>query len=146
MKAEKDMREYLFLSWLGSFAYERNNKCNLQHNENDMQASEPVEHNVAEIDPILFDDVDVRNRSSSPASLGPESGNVIAQTTSSVISQDRIKWMKNNKASNKRQKITEATSSNTERLRKLTETLMKEEKEDSKEGVFGKYVASELKG
>ena len=31
-------------------------------------------------------------------------------------------------------------------LWKLTETLMKEEKEYSKEDVFGKYVASELKG
>ena len=53
--------------------------------------------------------------------------------------------MKNNKASNKRQKITEAPSSYTEILRKLTETLMKEEKEDSEEDVFRKYVASELK-
>ena len=40
MKAEKDMREYLFLNWLDSFVYERNNKCNLQNNENDMEASE----------------------------------------------------------------------------------------------------------
>ena len=30
-KAEKDIREYLFLSWLDNFAYERNSKCNLQH-------------------------------------------------------------------------------------------------------------------
>ena len=29
-----------------------------------MEASEPVEHNVTEIDPIIFDDVDVQNRSS----------------------------------------------------------------------------------
>ena len=69
MKAEKDMREYLFLSWLDSFVYERNNKCNLQNNENDMESSEPVEYDITEIDPIIFDDVDVRNRSSSPASL-----------------------------------------------------------------------------
>ena len=54
--------------------------------------------------------------------------------------------MKNNKASNKRQKSTEAPSSNTEILRKLTETLMKEEKEDNEEDAFSKYVASELKG
>ena len=54
--------------------------------------------------------------------------------------------MKNNRASNKRQKITETPSSNTEILRKLTETLIKEEKEDSEEDVFGRYVASELKG
>ena len=54
--------------------------------------------------------------------------------------------MKNNKATNKRQKITEAPFSTTEILRKLTETLMKEEKEDSEGDVFGKYVASELKG
>ena len=54
--------------------------------------------------------------------------------------------MKNNKASNKRQKITEAPPSNTEILRKSTETLMKEKKKDSEEDVFGKYVASELKG
>ena len=54
--------------------------------------------------------------------------------------------MRNNKASNKRQKITEAPSSNTEILRKLTETLMREEKEDSEVDVFGKYVAIELKG
>ena len=148
MKAEKDMREYLFLSWLDSFVYERNNKCNLQNNENDMEASEPVEHNITEIDPIIFDDVDVQNRSSSPASLGPESGNVIAEKPSSVISQatGQLKWVKNNKASNKRQKITEAPSSNTEILRKLTETLMNEENEDSEEDVFGKYVPSELKG
>ena len=148
MKAEKDMREYLFLSWLDSFVYERNNKCNLQNNENDMEASEPVEHNITEIDPIIFDDVDVQNSSSSPASLGPESGNVIAEKPSSAIFQatGQLKWVKNNKASNKRQKITEAPSSNTEILRKLTETLMKEEKEDSEEDVFGKYVASELKG
>ena len=69
MKAEKDMREYLFLSWLDSFVYERNNKCNLQNNENDMESSEPVEYDITEIDPIIFDNVDVRNRSSSPASL-----------------------------------------------------------------------------
>ena len=148
MKAEKDMREYLFLSWLDSFVYERNNKCNLQNNENDMEASEPVEHNITEIDPIIFDDVDVRNRSSSPASLGPESGNVIAEKPSSVISQatGQLKWVKNNKASNKGQKITGAPSSNTEILRKLTETLTKEEKGNSEEDVFGKYVASELTG
>ena len=148
MKAEKDMREFLFLSWLDSFVYERNNKCNLQNNLNDMEASEPVEHNITEIDLIIFDDVDVHNRSSSPASLGPESGNVIAEKPSSVISQDtgQLKWVQNNKASNKGQKITEAPSSNTEILRKLTETLIKEEKEDSEEDVFEKYVASELKG
>ena len=52
-----------------------------------MEASEPVEHNITEIDSIVFDDVDVRNRSSSPTSLGPESGNVIAEKPSSVISQ-----------------------------------------------------------
>ena len=148
MKTEKDMREYLFLSWLDSFVYERNNKCNLQNNENDMEASEPVERNITEIDPIIFDDVDVQNRSSSPATFGPESGNVIAEKPSSFISQatGQLKWVKNNKASNKRQKITEAPSSNTEILRKLTETVMKEEKEDSEEDVFAKYVASELKG
>ena len=148
MKAESDMREYLFLSWLDIFVYERNNKCNLQNNENDMEASEPAEHNITEIDPIIFDDVDVQNRRSSPTSLGPESGNVIAEKPSSVISQatGQLKWVKNNKASNKREKITEAPSSDTEILRKLTETLMKEEKEDSEEDVFGKYVASELKG
>ena len=113
-----------------------------------MEASEPVEHNTTEIDPIIFDDVDVQNRSSSPASLGPESGNVIAEKPSSVISQatGQLKWVKNSKASNRRQKITEAPSSNTEILRKLSETLIKEEKEDSEEDVFGKYVASELKG
>ena len=76
MKAEKDMRECLFLSWLDSFVYERNNKCNLQNNENDVEASKPVEHNMTEIDPIISDDVDVQNRNSSPASLRPESGNV----------------------------------------------------------------------
>ena len=54
--------------------------------------------------------------------------------------------MKNNKATNKRQKITEAPPSTTEILRNLTETLMKEEKEDSEEDVFGKYLESELKG
>ena len=75
MKAEKDMREYLFLSWLDGFVYKRNNKCNLQNNENDMEASESVEHNITEIDLIIFGNVDVQNRSSSPASLGPESGN-----------------------------------------------------------------------
>ena len=84
MKAEKDMREYLFLIWLDSFVYERNNKCNLQNNENDMEASEPVEHNIT--DPIIFDDGDVQNRGSSTASLGPELGNVIAKKPSSVIS------------------------------------------------------------
>ena len=87
MKAEKDMREYLFLNWLDCFVYERNNMCNLQNNENDMEANEPVEHNITEIDPIVFDDVDVQNRSSSPASLGPESENVIAEKPLSVISQ-----------------------------------------------------------
>ena len=148
MKAESDMREYLFLSWLDIVVYERNNKCNLQNNENDMEASEPAEHNITEIDPIIFDDVDVQSRRSSPTSLGPESGNVIAEKPSSVISQatGQLKWVKNNKASNKREKITEAPSSDTEILRKLTEILMKEEKEDSEEDVFGKYVASELKG
>ena len=164
MKAKKDVREYLFLSWLDSFKYERNNKCNLQNNENDMEvsepvehniteidpiifASEPVEHNITEIDPIIFDDADVQNRSSSSATLGSESGNVIAEKPSSLVSQatGHLKWVKNNKASNKRQKVTEAPSSNTEILRKLTETLMKKEKEDSEEDVFGKYVASELK-
>ena len=148
MRTEKDMRQYLFLSWLDSFVYERNNKCNLQNNENDMEESGPVEHNITEVDSIIFGDVDVQNRSSLPASLGSESGNVIAEKPLSVISQatGQLKWVKNNKASNKRQKITEAPSSNTEILRKLTETLMKEEKEDSEGDVFGKYVASELKG
>ena len=117
MKAEKDMREYLFLSWLDSFVYEKNNKCNLQNNENDMEASEPVEHNITKIDPIIFDDVDVQNRSSSLASLGPESRKAIAEKPSAVISQatGQLKWVKNN-------------NSNTEILRKLIETLMKEEK------------------
>ena len=107
-----------------------------------------VKHDITEINPIIFDDVDVQKRSSSPASLGSESENVIAEKQSSVTSQatGQLKWVKNNKASNKRQKITEAPSSNTEILRKLTETLMNEEKEDSEEDVFGKYVASELKG
>ena len=69
------------------------------------------------------------------------------QLPSSVIFQatGQLNWVKNNKASNKRQKITEAPSSNTEILQKLTETLMKEEKEDSEEDVFGKYLATELK-
>ena len=67
MKAEKDMREYLFLGWLDSFTYERNNKCNLQNNENDKEASEPVEHSITEIDPIIFGDVNVQNRGSSPS-------------------------------------------------------------------------------
>ena len=122
MKAEKDMREYLFLSWLDSFVYERNNKCNLQNNENDMEASEPVEHNITEIYPIISDDVDVQNRSSSQASLRPESKYLIAEKPSSVISQatGQLKWMKNNRASNKQQKITEAPSSNMEILWKLT--------------------------
>ena len=148
MKAEKDMREYLFLNWLDCFVYERNNMCNLQNNENDMEANEPVEHSITEIDHIIFDDVDVQNRTFCPASLEPESGNVIAEKPSSVISQatGQLKWVKNNKPSNKRQKKTEAPSSNTEILRKLTETLMKEEKKDSEEDVFGKYVGSELKG
>ena len=117
MKAEKDMREYLFLSRLDSFVYEKNNKCNLQNNENDMEASEPVEHNITKIDPIIFDDVDVQNRSSSLASLGPESRKAIAEKPSAVISQatGQRKWVKNN-------------NSNTEILRKLIETLMKEEK------------------
>ena len=52
-----------------------------------------------------------------------------------------------NKASNIRQKISKATSSNKQILQKLTETLIKEEKEDlCKDDVFGKYMASELKG
>ena len=145
MKAEKYMREYLFLSWLDSFVYQRNNKFHLQNNGNDMEASEPVEHNITEIDHIIFDDVDVQNRSSSPEYL---SGNVIEEKPSSLISQatGQLRWVKNNKASNKRQKISEAPSPNTEILRKLNETLMKEEKEDSKEDMFGKYAASELKG
>ena len=32
MKSEKDMREYLFLSWLDNFAYEKENNCYLQNN------------------------------------------------------------------------------------------------------------------
>ena len=93
MKAEKDMQEYLFLSWLDSFLYERNNKCNLQNNENDME----VEHSKTEIDPFIFDDMDLQNKSSSPASRGPESGNIIAEKPSSVISQatGQLKWVKN---------------------------------------------------
>ena len=43
MKSKKDMREYLFLSWLDNFAYERNNSCYLQNNEEDIKASKPVE-------------------------------------------------------------------------------------------------------
>ena len=54
MKAEKDMREYLFFSWLDSFVYESNNKCDLQNNENGMEASEPAEHNITETNPIIF--------------------------------------------------------------------------------------------
>ena len=44
------------------------------------------------------------------------------------------------------QKIAEAPSSNKEILQKFTETLIKGKKEDSEEGIFGKYVESELKG
>ena len=105
-------------------------------------------NHLNEIDRIVVDDVVVQNRGFCPASLGPESGNVIAEKPSSVISQDtgQLKWVKNNKASNKQQNITEVISSNTKILRKFNETLMKEEKEDSEEDVFGKYLASELKG
>ena len=52
-----------------------------------MEVSEPVEHNITEIDPIIFDDVDVQNWISSPASLGPESGNAIA-----VVSNFSSHW------------------------------------------------------
>ena len=52
-----------------------------------------------------------------------------------------------NKVANKRQRITEDTPSNSNQdvLQKLTGTLTKEEKEESVEDVYGKYVASELK-
>ena len=57
---------------------------------------EPVEHNITETDPIIFGDADVQNRSSSPASLGPEPGNVNAEKPSSVIFQatGQLKWVK----------------------------------------------------
>ena len=62
IKAEMDMREYL-LSWLGNFVYKRN-KCNFQNSKEDMEASEPVVQYNSEIDPDIFDEVDIQNRSS----------------------------------------------------------------------------------
>ena len=59
MKAEKNMRDYLFLSWLDSFMYERNIQYNLQSNEEDMETSEPVEQYISEIHPDIFNNVDV---------------------------------------------------------------------------------------
>ena len=83
MKTEKYMRGYLYLSWLDNFVYERNNKCNLQNNEVDMEVSEPVEQYITEIDPDIFENVDVQKRSSfvehnssCPVSLEPETVNV----------------------------------------------------------------------
>ena len=58
-----DMREYL-LSWFGNFVYKRNNKCNFQNSKEDMEASEPVVQYNSEIDPDIFDEVDIQNRSS----------------------------------------------------------------------------------
>ena len=37
MKAKKGMQDYGFLSWLEYFVYERNNKCNLQNNGDDIR-------------------------------------------------------------------------------------------------------------
>ena len=83
----------------------------------------------------------------SPVSLEPETANVSIAEKPSFISQatGQPKWVKN-KALNMGQKIAEAPSSNKEILQKFTETLITGKKEDSEEGVFGKYVESELKG
>lgn len=88
--------------------------------------------------------MDVQNKKtfiehSYPVSLEPETTNASIAENPSLIFQatGQQKWVKN-KASNKRQKIAEVFSSNTEILQKLTEILIKEEKEDSEESVFGK--------
>ena len=77
------MGEYLFLGRLDNFVYERNKKCNLQNNKEDMQASEPAEQYISEIDPGIFSNVDIHSRrsfiehnSSSLLSLKPETANV----------------------------------------------------------------------
>ena len=83
MKTENDRRVYFFLSWLDNFVYKRN-KCNLQNNEEEgMEASEPVKQYISEIDPDIFNDMDVQNRSSfiknnssSPVTLEPKTENV----------------------------------------------------------------------
>ena len=61
MKAEKDMQECLFLGWTILCMKEKNN---LQNNEEDMKASETIEQYISEIDPDIFNDVDVQKRSS----------------------------------------------------------------------------------
>ena len=50
---------YRFLNWLDSFIYERNNKYNLQNNEEDMEASEPIEKYITEIYHDIFNNVGV---------------------------------------------------------------------------------------
>ena len=83
MKTENDRRVYFFLSWLDNFVYKRS-KCNLQNNEEEgMEASEPVKQYISEIDPDIFNDMDVQNRSSfiknnssSPVTLEPKTENV----------------------------------------------------------------------
>ena len=61
MKAEKDMQECLFLGWTILCMKKKNN---LQNNEEDMKAIETVEQYISEIDPDIFNDVDVQKRSS----------------------------------------------------------------------------------
>ena len=88
------MGEYLSLSWLDNFVYERNEKGDLQNNKEDMEASEPAEQYMSQIDPDIFSNVDVHNRrsfiehnSSSPLSLRPETANVNRAEKPSFISQ-----------------------------------------------------------
>ena len=53
-----EMGEYLSLSWLDNFVYERNEKGDLQNNKEDMEASEPAEQYMSQIDPDIFSNVD----------------------------------------------------------------------------------------
>ena len=148
------MWEYLFLSWLDNFVSEKNSKCNLQHDEDkSSEASEPVEQPMNETDSDILNNMDVQDRSSfieqnNLSTISPEIENASLVEKASLISEatEYPKWVKN-KVTNKRQRITEdiPSNSNQEILQKLTDTLTIEEKEESVEDVFGKYVASELK-
>ena len=112
-----------------------------------------ITRKICNQDPDIFNNVDVQIRSSfmehnisSPASFAPETTNFSIAKKPWLISQvtGQPKWVKN-KAPNKRKKIAQAPCSNTEALQKLADIMIKEEKEDTEEEVFRRYLASELK-
>ena len=54
MKAEKDMREVSFFSWLENFVYERNNKRSLQNDKEDKEQVNQLSNKLVKLTGYLY--------------------------------------------------------------------------------------------